>query len=744
MPFSLGFEIHLPSTKHHLHSSFLKKMISMACSQSSPVTENPPLSLFETCKSMYHLKQIHSRTIKTGIICNPIIQNKILSFCCSRESGDMCYARQLFDTIPEPSVFSWNIMFKGYSRIACPKLGVSLYLEMLERNVKPDCYTYPFLFKGFTRSVALQFGRELHCHVVKYGLDSNVFAHNALINMYSLCGLIDMARGIFDMSCKSDVVTWNAMISGYNRIKKYDEARKLFDMMEEKGILPTSVTFVSVLSACSKLKDLECGKRVQKYIRNGVVEVNLKVENALIDMYASCGEMNVALGIFENMKNRDVISWTAIVTGFVNTGQVDAARKYFHKMPERDHVSWTAMIDGYLRLNCYKEALMLFREMQTSKIKPDEFTMVSILTACAQLGALELGEWIRTYIDKNKVKNDTFVGNALIDMYFKCGNVEKALSIFNTLPQRDKFTWTAMVVGLAINGCGEEALNMFSQMLKASVTPDEVTYVGVLSACTHTGMVDEGKKFFASMTARHGIEPNVAHYGCMVDLLGKAGHLKEAHEIIKNMPMKPNSIVWGALLGACRIHKDAEMAERAIEQILELEPNNGAVYVLQCNIYAACDKWDKLRELRQVMMDRGIKKTPGCSLIEMNGIVHEFVAGDQSHPQTKEIYGKLNKMTSDLKIAGYSPHTSEVFLDIAEEDKENAVYRHSEKLAIAFGLINSGPGVTIRIVKNLRMCIDCHHVAKLVSKVYDREVIVRDRTRFHHFRHGSCSCKDYW
>ncbi|KAJ6696360.1 PENTATRICOPEPTIDE REPEAT-CONTAINING PROTEIN [Salix koriyanagi] len=239
---------------------------------------------------------------------------------------------------------------------------------MLDRNVKPDCYTYPFMFKGFTRSVALQFGRELHCHVVKYGLGSNVFAHNALINI----------------------------------IKKYDEARKLFDMMEEKRILPSSVTLVSVLSACSKLRDLECGKRVQKYITNGEVEVNLKVENALIDMYAACGEMNVALGIFKNMKKRDVISWTAIVTGFVNTGQVDAARKYFHKMPERDHVSWTAMIDGYLRFNCYKEALMLFREMQTSKIKPDEFTMVSILTACAQLGALELGEWIRTYIDKNK------------------------------------------------------------------------------------------------------------------------------------------------------------------------------------------------------------------------------------------------------------------------------------------------------------------------------------------------------
>ncbi|KAJ9190008.1 hypothetical protein P3X46_001245 [Hevea brasiliensis] len=734
------------------YSSALKQIISMASISSphlSPPThihsmENPPFSLIQSCKSMDQLKQIHSQTIKTGIICNPIIQNKIFVCCCAQEFGDMDYARQLFDAIAEPTVFHWNTMFKGYSRIDCPKLGVSMYLQMLKRDVKPDCYTYPFLMKGFTRDIALQYGKGLHCHVVKYGLDSNVFVQNALINKYSLCGLIDTARGIFDMSSKNEVVTWNAMISGYNRIKQYDKTRRLFYEMEKKEVLPSTVTLVSVLSACSKLKDLECGKLVHKYVSDHIVESNLIVENALIDMYASCGEMTVALRIFESMKRKDVISWTAIVTGFVNMGQLDIARKHFDQMPERDHVSWTCMIDGYLQVNCFKEALILFRQMQTSNVKPDEFTMVSILTACAQLGALELGEWVKAYIDKNKVKDDAYVANALIDMYFKCGNVIKAQDLFNDMSQRDKFTWTAMIVGLAINGYGEAALDMFSQMLKASVIPDEITYIGVLCACTHTGMVDEGRKFFASMITQHGIEPNVTHYGCLVDLLGRAGHVKEAHEVIKNMPMKPNSIVWGSLLGACRIHKDADMAEMAAKQILELEPANGAVYVILCNIYAACNKWDNWRELRKDMMDRGIKKIPGCSLIEMNGVVHEFVAGDQSHPQIKDIYLKLDEMTSDLKFSGYSPDTSEVFLDIGEEDKESALYQHSEKLAIAFGLISSENGSTIRIVKNLRMCVDCHQMAKLVSKVYEREVIVRDRTRFHHFRYGSCSCKDYW
>ncbi|XVF26539.1 hypothetical protein REPUB_Repub14bG0026000 [Reevesia pubescens] len=704
-----------------------------------------PFSLIESCKAMDQLKQIHSRTITTGLTEIPIFQNKIIFFCCINVSGDMDHAHKVFNQIPEPtSVFLWNTMIKGYSRIKCPKHGISMYLSMLKRNVKPDNYTFPFLLKGFNTNVGLSCGKQLHCHVVKFGFGSNFFVQNALIHMYSSCGQMEMARGVFYISCKMDVITWNMIITGYNRVKQYEETSKLFVEMEKNGVVPTSVTLVSLLSACSKLRDLEVGMRVHNYIKKCEIEPNLIFENALMDMYAACGEMDVAVGIFDRMKMRDVISWTTIVSGFVNKGEIDLARNYFDQMPERDYVSWTAMIDGYIRVNCFKEALVLFGEMQASNIRPDEFTMVSILTACAHLGALQIGEWIKTYIDRKKVKNDVFVGNALIDMYFKCGSVAKAQGVFSEMPRRDKFTWTAMIVGLAINGLGEEALGMFSEMLRASIKPDEITYIGVLCACTHTGMVDVGRKFFASMTTEHGVEPNVAHYGCMVDLLGRAGHLQEACEVIKNMPMKPNSIVWGALLGACRVHKDVEIAEMAAKQILELDPQNGAVYVLLCNIYASCKRWDSLHELRELMMNRGIKKTPGCSLIEMNGVVHEFLAGDQSHPQSKEIYLKLDKMTRDLKLAGYSPDTSEVFLDIGEEDKESTLYRHSEKLALSFGLISSGPGVTIRIVKNLRMCVDCHRLAKLVSKLYDREVIVRDRTRFHHFMLGSCSCKDYW
>nr|GMC71288.1 putative pentatricopeptide repeat-containing protein At3g15930 [Ipomoea batatas] len=707
----------------------------------------PSRSLLQTCESMDHLKQIHAFFIRKCLSSDPVICSKIIAFCCTHSSGDMRYALHLFETMLEPNVFVWNTMIKAYSRVGSPGNAVSLYLDMLRNNVKPDNYTFPFLLKGFTPDIAMALGKGVHAHVCKFGFEFNEFVQHSLIHMYFMCGEINMARGVFDGSAKTDVLIWNVMISGFNKNNKFEESRRLFVEMEEKQIMPTAVTLISLLSAFSELKDLEAGKLVHQYVKDcNVIESDLLIlNNALIDMYAGSGEMEAALGVFQRMKHRDVISWTSIVKGFLNSGRLDLARSYFDKMPEKDSVSWTAMIDGYIKENRFKDVLLLFREMQeAADVKPDEFTMVSVLTACAQLGALELGEWVKAYIDKNRIKVDLHLGNAVIDMYFKCGNVEKAVAMFNHMPKRDKFTWTAMILGLAVNGHGRESLHFFSQMLRASETPDAVTYIGLLCACTHTGMVEQGRKFFTNMTALHGIEPNVTHYGCLVDLLGRAGRLTEAHEVIKTMPMTPNSVVWGALLAACRVHKDVEMAGMAATQLLQLEPENGGVYVLLCNIYAACKKWEKLGQLRRAMMDKGIKKTPGCSLIEMNGVVHEFVAGDQSHPQSAQIYSKIEEVVGDLKLAGYVPDTSEVYMDIGEEEKEKSVSRHSEKLAIAFALMSSGPGFTIRVVKNLRMCIDCHEVAKLISRIYGRKLIVRDKTRFHHFMDGSCSCKDYW
>ncbi|XP_020097183.1 putative pentatricopeptide repeat-containing protein At3g15930 [Ananas comosus] len=656
----------------------------------------------------------------------------------------MNYAQHLFEEMPNPDPFLWNSMIRSYSNSNSPEAAVSMYIHMLARGFEPNVYTFPFLLKAFTRDAVIAWGDELHAHVLKFGLGSNAHVRNALIHMYACSGDIETAQHLFERSYKREAVMWNAMISGHNRNKQFEMSCKIFVDMVKQCVSPTAITYISVISACAKLRDLDFGIQVHKHIKESGTLPNLKIENALVDMYAECCDMDAALRLFEGMKTRDVISWTALVVGFARLGQIDRAKQLFNQMPERDAVSWTAMIDGYVRTNQFKEALEMFRDMQTQDFRPDEFTMVSVLTACAQLGALEMGNWVRVYMDRHKIKMDVFVQNALIDMYSKCGRVKTGLEIFHKMHERDKFTWTAMIVGLAINGHGEDALQLFNKMLRASESPDEVTFIGVLTACAHAGLVSKGRELFLGMITTYGIKPNVTHYACMIDLLGRAGHLKEAFETTTNMPMRTNSAIWGTLLGACRVHGNAEMAELAAKNLLELEPENGTAYVQLSNIYAKCKRWDEVRRLRQIVMERGIKKEPGCSMIEMNGEVHEFVAGDRSHPRSEEIYTKLGEMAKELKIAGYVPDTSEVLLETADDERENAIFWHSEKLAMAYGLISSDPSVVIRIVKNLRMCLDCHRAIKLLSKIYEREVVVRDRTRFHHFRHGLCTCRDYW
>ncbi|KAJ0700824.1 putative tetratricopeptide-like helical domain superfamily [Helianthus annuus] len=631
----------------------------------STMKTDPLLDRISICKSMDQLKQIHLQAIVRGLSLNPLICFKLIVFCCARDPGSVNYARQMFDIMPEPKVFIWNMIIKGYSRTNRTEYAVSMYVQMLRRDMKPDNYTFPFLLNGFTKRVGLEFGKGIHCHACKFGFGSNPAVETSLMQMYSLRGDMSDARMVFDtcLKTKSNAIIWNIMIAGYNRSKRFNESRKLFHEMEKRRIEPTCVTLVSMLSVCSKLKDTTGCKYVHGYIYDGRIEPNLVLNNALVDAYAACGEMDAALSVFKNMKARDVISWTAMLSGFLNIGKLDLARELFDEMPVRDSVSWTAMIDGYVKQNRFKEALMLFKNMQDAKVEPDEFTMVSVLTACANTGALELGKWVNVCINKNKIKNDVFVGNALIDMYFKCGEVGKAVDIFNKMPKRDKFTWTAIIVGYAINGFGNEAINMFNEMLNASVKPDQICYLGVLSACTHTGMVDEGRKFFADMSIHHGIEPEVEHYGCMVDLLGRAGLLAQAYDLINTMPVKPNSVVWRALLGACGIHKDVDLAEIAAKKLIELEPENGGVYVLLCNIYAACNRWDDLHKLRNIMMIRGVTKTPGCSSIEIYGTVNEFVARDRSHCRSEVIYSTVDMITEELRVFGYAPEVSETFLE---------------------------------------------------------------------------------
>ncbi|XP_023761737.1 putative pentatricopeptide repeat-containing protein At3g15930 isoform X1 [Lactuca sativa] len=635
----------------------------------SMLKADPLLSRFSICRSMDQLKQIHLQTIVTGVSLDPFVCSMIIIFCCTNHLGDINYARQVFDKTPQPKVFLWNTMIKGYSRTALTQHAISMYIQMLRTNLKPDHYTFPFLLKGFTRSISSKIGKAIHSHVYKFRFDSNPAVQTSLLHMYSLYGNMDDTRRVFDTSLKNDPIAWNIMITSYNRSKLFNESKNLFDKMEKTQVKPTLITLVSILSACSKLKDINGTKHIHQYIKNNKIDPNVKLNNALLDAYATCHEMDTALEIFTNMKTRDVISWTVILSGFLNIGKFDLARDFFDRIPVKDSVSWTTMINGYVSQNRFKESLTLFKKMQDAKIEPDEFTMVSVVTACANMGALELGEWVKVCIDKShnlKIKNDVFVGNALIDMYFKCAEVGKAVDVFKKMVKRDKFTWTNMIVGYGMNGFGNEAINMFNEMMKESIKPDGICYLGVLCACMHSGKVDEGRKLFDDMRIHHGIEPEVEHYGCMVDLLGRSGRLSEAYEFINVMPIRPNSVVWRALLGACGIYKDVDLGEIVARKLVELEPDNGAGYVLLCNIYGACNRWEDLREVRNLMMNKRVTKTPGCSCIEVYGSIHEFVVCDRSHFRCDEIYSMLERITHDLKVSGYTPQSNETFLDFGE------------------------------------------------------------------------------
>lgn len=479
------------------------------------------------------------------------------------------------------------------------------------------------------------------------------------------------------------------------------------------SIQPDTHTYPFLLKAIAKLTDVWQGQKIHSIaIRNGF-ESLVFVQNSLVHMYAACGH-------------------------------AESAHKVFGLMPERDLVAWNCVINGFALNGRPNEALVLFRDMSLEGVDPDGFTMVSLLSACAELGALSLGTRVHVYMLKVGFTSNLHANNALLDLYAKCGSIRDAQQVFNEMEERNVVSWTSLLVGLAVNGFGDEALELFKELERERLVPSDITFVGVLYACSHCGMVDEGFNYFRRMEEKYGIVPKIEHHGCMIDLLGRAGLVKEAYEYIQSMPLQSNAVIWRTLLGACTIHGHLALGEVARTQLQQLEPGHSGDYVLLSNLYASERRWSDVQKVRKTMLSEGVRKTPGYSLVELGNRVYEFIMGDRSHQQSEEIYAMLAEITKLLRLEGYVPNTANVLADIEEEEKENALSYHSEKIAIAFMLVNTAPGTPIRIVKNLRVCTDCHVAFKLISKVYSREIIVRDRSRFHHFRNGSCSCRDYW
>ncbi|XP_009371401.2 pentatricopeptide repeat-containing protein At1g08070, chloroplastic-like [Pyrus x bretschneideri] len=676
----------------------------------NPIEPHPCLTLLDKCSTMSELKQIHAQLLRTGLFFDAFTASKVVAFSALEGSGSLRYARLVLNQIPNPTTYTCNSVIRGYTNKDLNRDAILFYQEMILQGWVPDRFTFPSLFKSCGD---LHEGKQLHCHSTKFGFASDSYIQNTLMNMYANCGCLVSARKVFDKMTEKSVVSWATMIDAYAKWDQPVEALWLFERMESENVDPNEVTLVNVLTACARARDLDMAKMVHRCIDNYGFGSHLKLNTALLDVYCKCGCVSLARDLFDTMREKNLFSWNI-------------------------------MINGHVEDSNYDEAFLLFREMQLKGEKGDQVTMVSLLLACSHLGALELGKWLHAYIEKEKIKVDVALGTTLVDMYAKCGSIDDALEVFRKLPEKDVMTWTALISGFAMCGQGKKALEHFHEMQKSGVKPDAITFVGVLAACSHAGLADEGISHFNSMSEVHGIQPSIEHYGGMVDILGRAGRIAEAEELIRKMQMPPDRFVLGGLLGACRVHGNLEAAERVARQLLELDPNDDGAYVLLSNLYSSMKKWDEAKRIRALMAERNVKKAPGCSLIEVDGIVHEFVKGDSSHPQTSSIYEMLEDMISRLKKAGYVPEKSEVLLDIDEEEKETALSLHSEKLAIAFGLISTKPRTTIRVVKNLRVCSDCHTATKLISKVYNREIIVRDRSRFHRFRDGSCSCKDFW
>ncbi|GJY47222.1 pentatricopeptide repeat-containing protein [Tanacetum coccineum] len=685
--------------------------------------------------------------LRNGLFSDPFSASTLVSALALSDLKEIGYARKVFDEIAEPNVYSWNVLIRAYSSSEVPIESVLMFRRMIcGGGVLPNKFTFPFVIKACAEVLDLRVGEVFHGMVVKMSLGSDIYVLNSLIHFYASCGCLDLAYRVFCNMRVRDVVSWNSMITGFAQGDCPNEALELFREMQGGSLKPDKVTMMSVLTACTKKLDLDVGRWVHSNIERNGIGGSLNLNNALLDMYTKCGSVEDAKKLFDKMREKDIVSWTTMLVGYAKSGDYVTARKYFDIMPNQDIAAWNALISACEQSGKPKEALAIFSELKVSyKAEPDEVTLVSTLSACAQVGAMDVGGWIHVYIKKHNVKLSCHLATSLIDMYSKCGDLNKASEVFSYVDNKDVFVWSAMIAGLAMHGHGRDAIDLFNKMQEFNIRPNGVTFTNLLSACSHTGLVKEGQDFFKKMKPVYGITPGVKHYACMVDMLGRAGHLEEAIELIKTMPMPPLASVWGALLGACKLHLNEDVAEQASTRLLELEPWNHGAYVLLSNIYAKLGKWDKVAKLRKRMKDVGLKKEPGCSSIEVDGSFHEFIVGDNTHPQSKRIYTKLNEVSEKIKLIGYEPNRSQVLQCVEEEDmQEQALHLHSEKLAIAFGLISLKKGQPIRVMKNLRVCGDCHTVAKLISKVYDREILLRDRYRFHHFKAGDCSCKDYW
>ncbi|XP_022720069.1 pentatricopeptide repeat-containing protein At3g12770-like [Durio zibethinus] len=657
-------------------------------------------------------REVIKRAVDRRVDGDRFLGSSMISFFM--KFGDFNGARRVFNRMVERDVVCWNSMIGGYVKGCYYVEAFDLFLKMILYGVRPSAITMVSLVQACGGMRNLELGKCVHGFVLGLGIGSDVLVLTALIDMYSKMGEHKSARLVFDSMPAKNLVSWNVMISGYVQNCLVHESFDLFRKLVITGAGFDSGTIISLLQGCAQVADLESGKVLHGYIFRRGLNMNLILSTAIIDLYSKCGAIKEATFVFEGMKERNVITWTAMLVGLAQNGHAE-------------------------------DAIKLFGQMKEEGVAANSITLVSLVHSCAHLGSLKKGRSVHAQLFRHGYAFDVVNRTALIDMYAKCGKINYAERVFKDGSLfKDVILWNSMITGYGMHGQGHEALDIYSRMLEEGLKPNHTTFISLLSACSHSGLVKQGRSLFLSMESDHNIRPTEKHYACYVDLLSRAGHLEEAGALIKQMPFQSSGEVFEALLSGCRTHKNIDIGIKTADYLLSLDATNAGIYVMLSNIYAEARRWDAVDHIRGLMRRRGLKKTPGYSLIEVGKQVHTFFAGEDSHPNSVEISQILENLRLELEASGYVPDTSCVLRDVDEPMKIKLLWRHSERLAIAFGLLSTPAGSLIRITKNLRVCIDCHTVTKYISKVVKREIIVRDANRFHHFVDGKCSCNDYW
>ncbi|XP_068660405.1 pentatricopeptide repeat-containing protein At2g22410, mitochondrial-like [Aristolochia californica] len=570
---------------------------------------------------MEAIKKLHGRLIVTGLYRDAYSISRVLS-SYAISSAYFNDARLVLHQIEQPHKYIWNSMIRGSSQSDQPNEAFSYYNQMRQNGSEQNHLTFIFIVKACERIKQIEAGRQIHGQIIKLSFLSHLFVSNALIHMYAFCGAPELARKIFDETPERDLVSWNSLICGYGQNKRMRDVLDLFEAMQSENVIADAVTLVKVLLACCHSEDWNMMDKAVKYMRDNNVKMDIYLGNALIDIYGRRGCIELARRTFDEMSERNVVSYNTMIMSCTKAGELAAARKLFNEMLERDVISWSSIINGYSQAKQFTRALELFNEMMVAEVKPDEITLASVLSACAHLGALDIGKGIHDYIRKNNIRADIYIGNSLINMYCKSACIAEALEVFEEMKQKDTVTWTSIISGMAVNGFANTALEFFGQMLDAGIKPSGPTFIAILHACTHNGLVDEGVQYFQSMR-EYRIEPDMKHYGCIVDLLSRSGKLEEAYNFIEKMPVAPDPVIWRILLSACKQHGNVEMAEIVTKKLLYMDPSNSGNYVLLSTTYAGANRWDESMKVRDLMEESNVQKEAACSSIGVDSKAQE-------------------------------------------------------------------------------------------------------------------------